>query len=116
MYSMDAEKLRRLLTEVQEGQVGLTKRRYRVTFHDGVEVERVEAPVFSSGEPYLLFVGRLRIRKGVEILLEALARLRQEIPDLRLVLAGDGEQRLSLERRAASLQMTEGVRSVEDGA
>ena len=75
----------------------------------GVEVERVEAPAPRTGEEYLLFVGRLRIRKGVEILLEALARLRSRLPGLRLLVAGDGEQGPSLERKAASLELTDRV-------
>ena len=50
---------------------------------------------------YLLFVGRLRIRKGVEVLLEALARLRAKHPEARLLIAGDGEHRAALERPAA---------------
>ncbi|HEY4596913.1 MAG TPA: glycosyltransferase family 4 protein [Thermoanaerobaculia bacterium] len=53
-----------------------------------------------EGPPgYLLFVGRLRIRKGVEVLLEAL----REIPGARLRIAGDGEHRPALERAAAEL-------------
>jgi glycosyltransferase involved in cell wall biosynthesis len=48
---------------------------------------------------YLLFVGRLRIRKGVEVLLEAL----REIPGAVLRIAGDGEHRAALERAAADL-------------
>jgi uncharacterized protein YabE (DUF348 family) len=36
---------------VQEGQVGLTKRRYRVTFHDGDEVERVFEDVWAEQPP-----------------------------------------------------------------
>lgn len=40
---------------------------------------------------YLLFVGRLRIRKGVEVLLHAIERLRQEHPDVRLLIVGGGE-------------------------
>jgi glycosyltransferase involved in cell wall biosynthesis len=53
-----------------------------------------------EGPPgYLLFVGRLRIRKGVEVLLEAL----REIPGAVLRIAGDGEHRAALERAAADL-------------
>lgn len=52
---------------------------------------------------YLLYVGRLRVRKGVEVLLEALPAARQAHPGLRLLLAGDGEQREVLERRCAEL-------------
>jgi glycosyltransferase involved in cell wall biosynthesis len=64
-----------------------------------------EAASPEDAEPpgYLLFVGRLRIRKGVEVLLEAVARLSAARSDLRLLVAGDGEHRAALERRAREL-------------
>lgn len=40
----------------------------------------------------LLFVGRLRIRKGVEVLLHALSAMRRQGTDVELRLAGDGER------------------------
>lgn len=46
---------------------------------------------------YLLFVGRLRIRKGLEVLLHAMERTGKTLPELRLVVAGDGEHRQRLE-------------------
>ncbi|HVT59824.1 MAG TPA: glycosyltransferase family 4 protein [Thermoanaerobaculia bacterium] len=63
------------------------------------------------GEGYLLLVGRLRIRKGVEVLLAALAELRQRLlaerprawAAVRLQIAGDGEHRAALERTTAEL-------------
>lgn len=60
--------------------------------------------------PYLLFVGRLRIRKGVEVLLAALAWLRSEGLELPLVVAGDGEHRAFLESTAADLGVAAQVR------
>jgi glycosyltransferase involved in cell wall biosynthesis len=60
----------------------------------------------AAEEPYFLFVGRLRIRKGVEVLLEALKGL----PECRLLIAGDGEHRTALERRAAELELGAAVR------
>lgn len=66
----------------------------------GLPVAAPPAPDASPPEPgYLLFVGRLRIRKGVEVLLEALRGL----PGARLLIAGDGEHREALERKAAEL-------------
>jgi glycosyltransferase involved in cell wall biosynthesis len=60
-----------------------------------------------EGPPgYLLFVGRLRIRKGVEVLLEALRELRGRFPRAVLRIAGDGEHRAALERAAAELGPT----------
>ena len=65
-----------------------------------------EEPV---GEPYLLAVGRLRIRKGMEILLQALAQVRDRGHRLRLVVAGDGERRTALERLSERLGLGAGV-------
>lgn len=71
-------------------------------------------PVAPSGEPegergYLLFVGRLRIRKGVEVLLEALRELRRRVPKAVLRVAGDGEHRAALERRVKELELESAV-------
>jgi glycosyltransferase involved in cell wall biosynthesis len=67
-------------------------------------VEAGPATVVEEAPGYLLFVGRLRIRKGVEVLLEAL------LPGMRLLIAGDGEHRASLERKAAELGLGARVR------
>lgn len=49
----------------------------------------------------LLYVGSLEYRKGVDLLLQALARL--QLPDWRLDILGDGPERPRLERMAESL-------------
>lgn len=66
-------------------------------------LEIAPAPVAGVEEDFLLFVGRLRIRKGVEVLLEALALLVAQGRSARLVVAGEGEHRPALERRAREL-------------
>lgn len=59
---------------------------------------------------YLLFVGRLRIRKGVEVLLEALALLgRTSGTRPRLLVAGDGEHLDRLRRTRDRLGLEERV-------
>jgi glycosyltransferase involved in cell wall biosynthesis len=64
------------------------------------------APVPAEPPPdlppgFLLFVGRLRIRKGVEVLLAALDLLRRQGGAPTLAIAGDGEHRAALEAAAA---------------
>lgn len=56
-----------------------------------------------GGEPYVLAVGRMRIRKGMEILLQAMARARDSGHRPRLVVAGDGERRGTLEAMCGRL-------------
>lgn len=53
----------------------------------------------------LLTVSRLVERKGVDKVLEALASRRDELPDLRYVVAGDGPDRERLEQRAEDLDL-----------
>lgn len=50
--------------------------------------------------PVIGFAGRLVPTKGAHVLLEAFGRVAQELPDARLILAGDGPERTSLERAA----------------
>ena len=74
----------------------------------GLPIEPVVEETVEAGD-FFLFVGRLRIRKGVEVLLEAMKELRC-LPGARLLVAGDGEHRASLERRAAELELGTAVR------
>jgi glycogen(starch) synthase len=63
-----------------------------------------EGGAADAGAPgYLLVVGRLRIRKGVDVLLAALPELLRRHPGARLVVAGDGEHRTALQGAAAAL-------------
>jgi glycosyltransferase involved in cell wall biosynthesis len=69
----------------------------------------VDGDVFRPGpqprrrSSQLLFVGAVRRVKGVDVLIEALALLRHERPDVRLVIAGDGFYRSY--RREADLML-----------
>lgn len=56
-------------------------------------------------EPYVLALGRLRIRKGLEILLHAMARARARGCRPRLVVAGDGERREVLDTLCERLDL-----------
>lgn len=67
-------------------------------------------PAIVPGQ-YLLFLGRLRHRKGVDLLLRALAC----VPDrgrVQLVIAGEGADRRALETMAANLGLAQRVRFV----
>jgi glycosyltransferase involved in cell wall biosynthesis len=67
-----------------------------LTIPNGAEKDDRQA----SGDK-LLFVGNLLRRKGVHVLLEAM----RELPDIPLVIAGDGPERAALERQAAGLNV-----------
>lgn len=83
---------------------------------NGVDLQRFAAPAerpagldpaIRPGE-YLLFLGRLERRKGVDVLLDAMAAAGIE-NEFRLVIAGIGPERYTLEAQAASLGLGERV-------
>jgi colanic acid/amylovoran biosynthesis glycosyltransferase len=58
----------------------------------------------------LLFVGRLAAVKGLPVLFEAIAQLRNDRPDILLTIAGDGPDRPALETTVRALGIAQSVR------
>lgn len=82
-------------------ELGIDERKISL-HHIGVDVERFapgNKPV-ELRENRILFVGRLVEKKGLTLLIEALPTLSSRIPDVQLVIAGDGPLRPSLEDQA----------------
>jgi glycosyltransferase involved in cell wall biosynthesis len=61
------------------------------------------------GKPYILCVGMLMKRKGVDILLRAFGRIYNELPELRLCLVGRGNLKAELKKLSASLGVEDRV-------
>ena len=61
------------------------------------------------GDVVVLTVCRLVAKKGVEVLLDAVAALRHRVPNLRLLVVGDGPRRRACEARATALGIGEAV-------
>lgn len=70
-------------------------------FHPGVDGDTVRSRYAAPGDVLLLSVGRLQRRKGHDVAIQAMARLRDELPRLRYVIAGDGDERQRLEQLIA---------------
>jgi glycosyltransferase involved in cell wall biosynthesis len=69
---------------------------------NGVDSERFETgPAFRHPRPYVLAVGRLSRQKGLDVLLDAFARLGNG--DVDLLVAGEGPERRALEARRREL-------------
>jgi colanic acid/amylovoran biosynthesis glycosyltransferase len=61
---------------------------------------RMFSPTAEQSEPFVLFVGRLVERKGVDYLIHAMAEVQNAFPNLELVVIGDGPKRSELEALA----------------
>ncbi|MGB0768376.1 MAG: glycosyltransferase family 4 protein [Phycisphaeraceae bacterium] len=63
-----------------------------------------------EGPPTVGCAARLVPEKGVDLLLRAAAVVKKDVPDLRVVIAGDGPQRAELERLASETGLRDAVR------
>jgi glycosyltransferase involved in cell wall biosynthesis len=62
-----------------------------------------------AGQPLIAAVSRLSPEKGLDLLIEAVARLSTAGRPVSLVVAGDGQERTALERQAATLGIQDRV-------
>jgi len=105
--------------EAMYHESGLAPDRVRL-IHAGVDLQRFtprtpgavlrESFGIPSGVPVVASIGRLEAVKGHVHLLEALARLRGQDLSFRVLVAGDGSLRASLEARARELGLSDRVR------
>jgi glycosyltransferase involved in cell wall biosynthesis len=61
----------------------------------------------SPDRPLLVHVGRLAFEKNVDFLIRMLARVREQVPDVLLVVAGEGPARRGLERQVRDLGLVD---------
>lgn len=78
---------------------GFPAHKIMVHYH-GVDTEIFKADATVPREPVVLFVGRLTEKKGCEYLIQAMAMVQAKMPEVELVLIGDGPVRQSLEAMA----------------
>ncbi|KPJ49379.1 hypothetical protein AMJ40_05630 [candidate division TA06 bacterium DG_26] len=65
--------------------------------HNGID-HRTYAPDYSlkSRSPLVCYLGRLKKYKSVDILIKAMVVVRRQVPDVRLLIIGDGDHRPTL--------------------
>lgn len=59
--------------------------------------------------PRLLCLGRLKLQKGFDLALTAMTLIHRRFPAVRLIIAGDGDDRMQLEHQAAELGLSQVV-------
>ena len=78
--------------------------------HHGIDLDRFEPGPEPAGRPVLLGVGRLRPKKGFDVLLRAVAALADQGRDVECRLVGYGPEEPSLRALADELGITDRVR------
>ncbi|HTK29577.1 MAG TPA: glycosyltransferase family 4 protein [Vicinamibacterales bacterium] len=72
---------------------------------NGIDVTRFRRPAprpaaFETGRLHVLYIGRLEPRKGVDVLVRAMAAVQRQLPGALLTIGGDGSERGRLEALA----------------
>jgi glycosyltransferase involved in cell wall biosynthesis len=67
-------------------------------------------PAEATAEKTILFLANVAVKKGIFTLLDAFEIVRQEIPEARLVVAGDGASLADVRRRVASMESRASIR------
>lgn len=71
-----------------------------IAHYHGVDTTRFQPDRTLPRQPIILFVGRLTEKKGCEYLIQATAQIQSVLPDVELVVIGDGPLRADLEAQA----------------
>ena len=77
---------------------------------NGVELDRLQPAEARYPSPTIVYLGRLKRYKRVDLILRAVARLRQRGIEVDTVVAGKGDARAGLETTARSLGIADRVR------
>lgn len=77
---------------------------------NGVELDRLRPAPSRFEEPTIVYLGRLKRYKRVDLVLQAVARLAHQGTDVKMVVAGKGDARGGLEDTAARLGIEDRVR------
>jgi phosphatidylinositol alpha-1,6-mannosyltransferase len=83
-------------------------------FRPGIDTREVRRRYGLDEGRWLLSVARLTRHKGIDTVLQALARLAPRHPDLRYAVVGTGEEREALEAEARELGVASRVRFLTD--
>jgi len=84
----------------------------RVTVvHNGIDHNRYRPDTRRrQPDPEVVYLGRLKKYKSIDLTLQAMKRVREDIPNARLTIVGDGDDRPRLERVSRQLGLGDAVR------
>ncbi|MFA4662849.1 glycosyltransferase family 4 protein [Pyrococcus kukulkanii] len=76
---------------------------------NGIDFYKIQKIKPSEEEYDLIFVGRLIKEKNVDILIKAVSLLKEEIPDIKAVIIGEGPERQKLEMLVQKLKIEKNI-------
>ncbi|MFH1602236.1 MAG: glycosyltransferase [Candidatus Shapirobacteria bacterium] len=90
-------------------KIGLGKSLPVKIVHPGVDLSLLK-PTQKTKNPTVLYLGRLKAYKSIDVLIKAVSNLLPSIPDLELKIAGFGDDRKNLEKLTKTLRIEKHVK------
>jgi len=80
---------------------------------NGIDFEKIRRVKKADDQYDVIFVGRLIREKNVNLLLEALMKVKKNIPDISMLIVGDGPEKNQLKKLAFELGLSKNVTFME---
>lgn len=92
-------------------QIGLSRKKDVTVINPGIE-SNLFKPAKKTSYPSIVFIGRLKPYKNVDVALKAFEKVVQKLPKARFVIAGDGEMLSTLKRMSTKMGLNDNVEFV----
>lgn len=81
---------------------------------NGIEVNKIRMKESWKRNREILFLSRIHVKKGIELLLEAVAQLKEELKDYQVLIAGEGDETYiqNLKKKTQELGVSEQVQLI----
>lgn len=79
------------------------------TLRENIDVSYIYKEHFKNSHPTIIFIGRLTKVKKLDMLIEALAKLKKQGECYNLVFVGDGVERENLEKKTVDMQLQNNI-------
>ncbi len=99
------------MTETRQKMgLNLTKSAPAILLPMGANLERIKLlPLEKINKHQLIFVGHILEKQGLQLVIEALPAILERVPDLKLVVVGQGEYQPTVKKLAADLKVEKSI-------
>ena len=77
---------------------------------NGIDINHIKDVPASETASDIIYSGRLIREKNIDLLIESLVLIKEELPTVRCIIAGDGPEKSRLQNRAKDLGVSENIR------
>lgn len=112
-YVTVSESMKRYIinkSKIPVGKISVIYNGVNTKSHDSLQMQDVKLPFdIEAKDKILMTVGRLHRQKGHRYLFQAISKVQKKIPEVKLLVIGEGEEENNLKNLAESLDLTDQI-------